>query len=104
MKQLRQEGNRVKLVRDQLFVNGRPYDEDTMKPVTPNERNTDNDETSLKSRHGRQQQQRPCSPPRQRDDRPAWRTDDQPRRDDRPAWRSDNQPRTWNRRRPDYIS
>ena len=52
----------MKLVRDRLFVNGRPYDEDTMKPVTQNERNTDNDETSLKSRHGSQQQQRPRSP------------------------------------------
>ena len=92
----------MKLVRDRLFVNGRPYDEDTMQPSTNNERNTDerNDETSLKSRYTGQQQQRPRSPPRQRD----WRTDDQPRRDDRPAWRIDNQPRTWNRRRPDYIS
>ena len=89
-----------------LFVNGRPYDEDTIQPVTNNERNTDerNDETSLKSRYMGQQQQRPRSPPRQRDDRPAWCTDDQPRREDRPAWRSDNQPHPWNRRRPDYIS
>ena len=76
MRQLRQQGNRVKLVRDRLFVNGRPYDEDE-QPMEQ-ERNRPEDRPYHTSPRPQRQTQRTHSPSR-RSDAGGNYTDDQDR-------------------------